>query len=55
MSRAAQGKEFPTSVEKAIPELFEKQTVSMEKLPDNIRNMFVSNIQKQIDRRYAPR
>lgn len=55
MSRAAQAKEFPGSVEKAIPELFEKQKVNMDKLPDSIKKHYVQNIQKQLDKKYTPK
>lgn len=50
MSRAAMSKEFPGKVEKAIPELFEKQQgVPLEKLPPEFKDMFVQNIQEQVN------
>ncbi len=55
MTRASISKEFPGSPEKAIPELFEKQTVSLNKLPDSMKKMYVKNLQKDLDRRYKPR
>ncbi len=52
MSRAAMSKEFPGKVEKAIPELFEKQAgVPLEKLPPEFRDMFVQNVQEQVNSR----
>ena len=52
MSRAAFSKEFPGKVEKAIPELFEKQEgVPLEKLPPEFRDMFVRNVQEQVNSR----
>lgn len=50
MSRAAISKEFPEKVEKAIPELFEKaQGVPLEQLPPEFRDMFVQNVQEQVN------
>lgn len=55
MSRAAIGKEFPGSAEKAIPELYEKQSVDISKLPEEFRKMYVSNLQKELNKKYNPR
>lgn len=55
MSRAAISKEFPGSSEKAIPELFEKQSVDISKLPEEFRKMYVSNLQKELNKKYNPR
>ena len=53
MSRAAISKEFPGKVEKAIPELFEKQQgVPLEQLPPEFRDMFVNTVQEQINNTY---
>ena len=50
MSRAAISKEFPEKVEKAIPELFEKaQGAPLEQLPPEFRDMFVQNVQEQVN------
>lgn len=55
MHRAAISKEFPGSAEKAIPELYEKQSVDISKLPDEFRKMYVSNLQKELNKKYNPR
>lgn len=56
MSRAAQAKEFPTSVEKAVPEMFERQKgVSLEQLPEEFRDMFVKSQQEQLNQRFGPK
>lgn len=55
MTRASIGKEFPTSAEKAIPELYEKQTVNISDLPDEFKRHYVKNLQKQLDTKYNPR
>lgn len=56
MYRAALSKEFPTTVDKAIPELFEKQEgVRMEDLPEEIRNNILQNMQSDMNRRFSPR
>lgn len=53
MSRAAISKEFPGKVEKAIPELFEKERgIPLEQLPPEFRDMFVSTIQEQVNNAY---
>ena len=53
MSRAAISKEFPGKAEKAMPELFEKQQgVPLEQLPPEFRDMFVQNVQEQINAKY---
>ena len=55
MHRAAISKDFPGSAEKAIPELYEKQSVDISKLPDEFRKKYVSNLQKELDKKYNPR
>ncbi len=56
MHRAALSKEFPTTVDKAIPELFEKQEgVRIEDLPEEIRNNILQNMQSDMNRRFSPR
>lgn len=55
MTRASIGKEFPTSPEKAIPELYEKQTVDISQLPDEFRRHYVKNLQKELNKKYNPR
>lgn len=56
MSRAAVGKDFPASVDKAIPELFEKQEgVKLNQLPEEMKRNIMKNIQSQLDRRFEPR
>lgn len=56
MSRAAQGKEFPGDVKKAVPELFEKaQGVPLKDLPPELQEMYVSSVQQNMDQRYGPR
>ena len=55
MHRAAIGKEFPGSPEKAIPELYEKQSVDISKLQEEFRKMYVSNLQKELNKKYNPR
>lgn len=55
MSRACMSKEFPNTVEKAIPELFEKQSVNINKLPDTFKKMYAKNLQRQLDKKYKPR
>lgn len=56
MTRASISKAFPNKPEEAMPELFEKaQGVPLEKLPPEIQKMFVSNFQKQIDKKYNVR
>lgn len=55
MSRAAMSKEFPGTAEKAMPELYEKQSVNISKLPDEFRKMYVSNLQKELNKKYNPR
>lgn len=54
MSRAANAKEFPLSPEKAIPELFEKQTININDLPDEIKKHYVKSLQTQLDNKYNP-
>ena len=54
MSRAAQSKEFPGKPEKAMPELFEKaQGVPLKDLPPELQELYVSTVQKDINRRYS--
>lgn len=55
MSRAAMSKDFPSTAEKAMPELYEKQSVDISKLPDEFRKMYVSNLQKELNNKYNPR
>lgn len=56
MSRAAVGKDFPSAVDKAIPELFEKQEgVKLNQLPEEMKRNIMKNIQSQLDRRFEPR
>ena len=55
MHRAAISKDFPGSAEKAIPELYEKQSVDISKLPDEFRKRYVSNLQKELNKKYHPR
>ena len=55
MHRAAISKDFPCSAEKAIPELYEKQSVDISKLPDEFRKRYVSNLQKELNKKYNPR
>lgn len=55
MTRAAQGKSFPTKCEEAIPELFEKQEgVRIQDLPTEIQQMFSNNLEKQVNERFKP-
>ena len=55
MTRAAQGKKFPTKMEEAIPELFEKQEgVKIQDLPPELQQMFASSLQNQLNERYGP-
>lgn len=55
MTRASRAKDFPSSVDKAVPELFEKeQGVPISQLPPEIQKMFVTNYQQQIDMKYNP-
>lgn len=53
MTRASRGKDFPSKVESAIPELFEKQTVDLSKLPPEFKKQYIKNMQKELDKRYA--
>lgn len=56
MTRASIGKEFPGSVEKAIPELFEKQqAVRIRDLPPDMQRMFIDMQQESLDRRFSPK
>lgn len=55
MSRAARAKEFPGSEEKAMPELFEKQTVNINQLPEEFRINYVKNLQKELNKKYTAR
>lgn len=55
MTRASIGKEFPGSPEKAIPELYEKQTVDISQLPDEFKQHYVKNLQEELDKKYNPR
>lgn len=56
MTRASQAKEFPTKLEKAIPELFEKQEgVRITDLPPDLQEMFASHYQEQINKRFQPK
>lgn len=56
MTRASISKAFPSKPEEGLPELFEKaQGVPLEQLPPEIQKMFVSNFQKQIDKKYNVR
>lgn len=55
MTRASIGKEFPGSPEKAIPELYEKQTVDITQLPDEFKRHYVKNLQEELDKKYNPR
>ena len=54
MSRAANAKEFPLSPEKALPELYEKQTININELPDEFKRHYVKSLQKQLDKKYNP-
>lgn len=54
MSRAANAKEFPLSPEKAIPELYEKQTINVNELPEELRKHYVKNLQEQLNKKYNP-
>ena len=54
MSRAANSKEFPLSPEKALPELFEKQTINVNDLPDEIKKHYIKDLQKQLNKKYNP-
>ncbi len=53
MTRASRGKDFPLKVESAIPELFEKQTVDLSKLPPEFKKQYIKNMQKELDKRYT--
>lgn len=55
MSRASQAKDFPLSPEKAIPELYEKQKVDINKLPDEFKRQYIKNLQQQLDTKYSPK
>lgn len=56
MTRASQGKSFPTKCEEAIPELFEKQEgVKIQDLPPELQEMFGNGLEKQINERFKPR
>ena len=55
MTRASQAKEFPNKVEKAVPELFERQpSVKITDLPPDLQEMFASHYQEQINKRFKP-
>ena len=54
MSRASQAKEFPLTPEKAIPELFERQAINMNDLPDEIKKHYIKNLQQQLNKKYNP-
>lgn len=56
MTRAAQGKSFPTKCEEAIPELFEKQPgVRVQDLPPELQDMFSHNLEEQVNGKFKPR
>lgn len=56
MSRAAQAKEFPGSVEKAIPELFEKQEgVKPKDLPPEAQKAYAKAIQTIVNNNFTAR
>lgn len=55
MTRAAQSKEFPGTPEKAIGELYEKQSVNISDLPDEIKQDYLKNLQEELTKKYSPR